>query len=147
MSTDARIFHAFERTDYYSIHGCDIDIALKTSLKSSIITKKMAPDDGGLELKYAVLNKNLMERLIRELLLIHFYRVEVYTCKKGDKDEYIKTYKGSPGNLVQFENLLSNTSNSTEVFSNLLVSLQVITCQQQKVHSDDLSITLKSIYI
>ncbi|XP_070496738.1 DNA mismatch repair protein spellchecker 1 [Chironomus tepperi] len=131
-SKDARVFHAFERTDYYSIHGDDIDIALKTSLKSSIITKIMAPDESKLELKYAVLNKNLMERLIRELLLIHFYRVEVYTCKKGDKDDYLKTYKGSPGNLVQFENLLSNSSSSTEVFSNLIVSLQVLTCHQQK---------------
>jgi DNA mismatch repair protein MSH2 len=134
VQSTSRVFHAFERTDYFSIHGGDIDIALKTSLKSSIITKKMAPDDGcGLELIYAVLNKNLMERLIRELLLVHFYRVEVYTCKKGDKDEYVKTYKGSPGNLVQFENLLSNSSNSTEIFSNLIVSLQVITCHQQKV--------------
>ncbi|CAG9799133.1 unnamed protein product [Chironomus riparius] len=129
-SKDARIFHAFERSDFYSIHGNDIDIALKTSLKSSIITKIMAPDDSKLTLKYASLNKNLMERLIRELLLIHFYRVEVYTCKK---DEYVQAFKGSPGNLVQFENLLSNSSHqSTDVFSNLLVSIQVITCNQQK---------------
>lgn len=93
----------------------------------------MAPEESKLELKYACLNKNLMERLIRELLLIHFYRVEVYACKKGEKDEYVKMYRGSPGNLVQFENLLSNSSSTNEVFSNLLVSLQVITCHQQKV--------------
>lgn len=107
----------------------------------------MAPEESNLELKYACLNKNLMERLIRELLLVHFYRVEVYTCKKGEKDEYIKMYKGSPGNLVQFENLLSNSSNTNEVFSNLLVSLQVITCHQQKVNYYKCICTYVLIYI
>lgn len=107
----------------------------------------MAPEESNLELKYACLNKNLMERLIRELLLVHFYRVEVYTCKKGEKDEYIKMYKGSPGNLVQFENLLSNSSNTNEVFSNLLVSLQVITCHQQKVNYYICICTYVLIYI
>lgn len=127
QSKDTRVFHAFERNEYFSIHGSDVDIALKTALKSSIIVKMMAPE-AGLELRYATLNRNLMERLIRELLLVQFYRVEVYVNKK---DEYCLSYKGSPGNLAQFETLLSNSADS-EVFSNLLVSLQLSVNQQQK---------------
>ena len=130
-SKDARIFHGFDRGDYFSIHGRDIDIALKTSLKSSIIVKMMEPENNGIKLRYASMNRNLMERLIKELLLVQFYRVEIYTNKKDNKDEYVKMYKGSPGNLVQFENLLSNSSD--EIYSNLLVSLQLVTENQQKV--------------
>lgn len=92
----------------------------------------MAPEEG-VDLKYASLNKNLMERLIRELLLVLHYRVEIYTSKKGEKDEYVKTYKGSPGNIVQFENLLESTSSLNEVFTNLLVSIQLISNSQQRV--------------
>lgn len=130
----SRLFNAFERGDYYSIHGRDIDVALKTTLKSSIIIKKMSPAEG-IELKYASLNKNLAERLIRELLLVFFYRVQIYTSKKGERDEYELMFKGSPGNLIQFENILANSSHDSEVFSNLLVSLQVVSSNQLKVTS------------
>lgn len=92
----------------------------------------MMPEENGQELKYATLNKNLMERLIRELLLILFYRVEIYTHKKDD-NKYVLTYKGSPGNLLQFENLLFNSSSTNEVFSNLLVGIQLVSNSQQKV--------------
>lgn len=85
----------------------------------------MNPDDNQeLSLKYASLNRNLGEKLIRELLLIHNYRVEVYASKKGEPNEFYLAYKGSSGNLVQFENLLFSSSQDT-VFSNLLVALQV----------------------
>lgn len=125
---DSHTFHAFERTDFYSIHEGDIDIALKTSLKSSFVVKKMK--DENIEMRYVTLNKTLFERLIRELLLVHLYRVEVYSCKK---DEYSLAYKGSSGNLIQFENLLLNSSNESEVISNILVSLQLSSSSQHKV--------------
>lgn len=141
MESNSRIFVSFDRGDYYSIHGKDIDIALKTTLKSSIITKSMAPEQS-IELKYATLNKSLFERLIKELLLVLFYRVEVYSNKKGTKDDYSLEYYGSPGNLWQFENILFNSS-ETEIFSNLLVSLQITTANQLNV-SDLKKIQLNS---
>lgn len=131
LESGPRIFVSFDRGDYYSIHGKDIDIALKTTLKSSIITKSMAPE-AKIELKYATLNKSLFERLLKELLLVQFYRVEVYNCKKGSKDDYFLEYHGSPGNLWQFENIIFSTS-ETEIFSNFLVSIQVTSANQLNV--------------
>jgi DNA mismatch repair protein MSH2 len=144
ISQDARQFHAFERGDYYSFHGADIDVILKTSLKSSIVTKNMKPAEN-CELRYATLNKSLTQRLIRELLLFYLYRVEVYTIKK---DEYTLSYKGSPGNLREFETLLSDaSSNDNEVVSNLLVSFQLSPAVKNKIgicsiDSDQMSIEL-----
>lgn len=91
----------------------------------------MKPDEST-ELKYASLNKSLFERLAKELLLVHFYRVEIYSNKKGSKDEYYREYHGSPGNLWQFENLIFNSS-ETEVFSNFLVAIQVTSANQLNV--------------
>jgi DNA mismatch repair protein MSH2 len=88
----------------------------------------MKPDEST-ELKYASLNKNLFERLAKELLLVHFYRVEIYSNKKGSKDEYYREYHGSPGNLWQFENLIFNSSES-EIFSNFLVAIQLTSANQ-----------------
>ncbi|KAG5682177.1 hypothetical protein PVAND_011545 [Polypedilum vanderplanki] len=120
-SEDTLVFRAFDRGDFYSIHGKDINIALKTSIKSSIVTKMMCPQKN-FELKYASLNRTLAEKMIRELLLIHFYRVEVYTCKRDD----FSVKKGSPGNLVEFEDILTSDANEI-VFSNLLVSVVLST--------------------
>ena len=94
----------------------------------------MKPEEAvELELSYASLNKNIFDRLVKELLLVHFYRVEIYNNKKGLKDEYFREHHGSPGNLWNFENLIFNSSNSDEVFSNFLVSVQVISAGQLNV--------------
>lgn len=129
-------FHVFERAngEYYSIHGSDIDIALKSSFKSSIIVKTMKPDEQP-DLKYASLNKTNFEKLIKELLIVIGYKVEIYTTKKGGKDEWVLEYKGSPGNLSQFEDLIFNSS-EPEILSNLLLSLQLVSTQQQKVSKE-----------
>lgn len=125
------VFRCFERQggDFYSIHGRDVDIALKTSLKSSIVTKTMAPDELP-SLKYASFNKNIFEKILRELLLIVGYKVEVYISEKG---EWKLEFKGSPGNLSQFEDLLFNNTDP-EILSNLLMSVMLVSTQQQKVN-------------
>jgi DNA mismatch repair protein MSH2 len=82
----------------------------------------MCPDDR-IKLKYSSLNKATFEKIVREILLVKNYRVEVYTHKNHD---YYLAYKGSPGNLLQFENLLYS-ANETEMLSNLLLSLQLST--------------------
>jgi len=48
-------------------------------------------------------NKNQFEKLVKELLLEKQYRVEVYV---GRGNEWKLQYKGSPGNLTQFEDLV-----------------------------------------
>lgn len=126
------MFRIFERSngEYYSIHGKDVDIALKTSLKSSIIVKNMSPDELP-SLKYASVNKTIFEKLLKNLLLVYMYKVEVYTANKGSQDDWKIEFKGSPGNLAQFEDLLF--SMEPEVLSNLLMSVQLVSNQQQIV--------------
>lgn len=126
------VFRLFERNggEFYSIHGKDTAIALKTSLKSSIVVKSMNPDESP-GLIYASFNKNLFEKILRELLIIIGYKVEVYTTS-GGQDQWALEYKGSPGNLAQFEEILFKSS-EPEIFNNLLLSLQILSAQQQIV--------------
>lgn len=130
FSADGLVFRVFERQggDFYSIHGKDIELALKTSFKSSIIVKTMAPDELA-SLKYASFNKNIFEKIIKELLIVIGYKVEVYTSSKSG--EWALEFKGSPGNLAQFEDLLFSVDN--EVLTNLLLAVQLVSTQQQKV--------------
>jgi DNA mismatch repair protein MSH2 len=127
------VFRVFERSggEYYSIHGKDVDTALKTSLKSSIIVKVMAPDELP-SLKYASINKINFEKLLKELLITIGYKVEVYTTNRAEKEDWSIEYKGSPGNLSQFEELLFNSS-EPEILSNMLLSVQILFNQHQTV--------------
>lgn len=117
------VFRVFERAngDYYSIHGKDVDTALKTSLKSSIIVKDMSPDELP-SLKYASLNKALFEKLLKNLLLVVGYKVEVYTTQRAGQEDWKVEFKGSPGNLSQFEDLLFSSA-EPEILNNLLLSI------------------------
>lgn len=71
---------------------------------------------------YISLSKGNFEILLRELLLVKNNRVEVYTARQGTNDWEIE-FKGSPGNLVQFENLLFN--NAEMVITSSLIAVNV----------------------
>lgn len=71
--------------------------------KSVAGVKTMAPPNAD-ELQYICLSRGNFELMLRELLLVQNYRVEVYT--KSAKSEWTVEYKASPGNLTAFESLL-----------------------------------------
>lgn len=56
-------------------------------------------------LAYLSVSKATFPVVARDLLLVKKHRVEVYV-KKGSRTEYALSYKGSPGNLLQFEEVL-----------------------------------------
>uniref|UniRef100_A0A182VSS0 DNA mismatch repair proteins mutS family domain-containing protein n=1 Tax=Anopheles minimus TaxID=112268 RepID=A0A182VSS0_9DIPT len=101
----------FDRSDYYSCHGEDAAFVAKILFKSTNVIKIMEIDDH--QLPYVSLSKNNFEGLIRELLLVRNYRIEVYTksSKKKLENEWSIQYKGSPGNLAHFEDVLFNNNN------------------------------------
>lgn len=68
----------------------------------------MAPADVE-SLDYLCLSKGNFEILLRELLLVKNYRVEVFT-RSSKANEWHIEFKGSPGNLTQFESLLFQSS-------------------------------------
>lgn len=118
----------FDRNEYYSLHGEDAHLAAKIIFKSTAQIKTMAPD-GERGVDYVCMSKGNFEILLRELLLVKNYRVEVYT-KKGLGDWTLE-FKGSPGNLIQFENLLFN--NTEMVVGSSMISVNMKQTGQQKV--------------
>ncbi|XP_058820446.1 DNA mismatch repair protein spellchecker 1 [Topomyia yanbarensis] len=123
----------FDRSDYYSSHGPDAEFVAKSVFKSTNVVKIMAPAGLDSELPYVVLSKNNFEGFVRDLLLIRNYRVEVYTNKGPTKtsNEWVLEFKGSPGNLTQFEDLLF--SNNDMVAGSALIALHVKQQAKQKV--------------
>lgn len=108
----------FDRNDYYSLHGEDAYLAAKEVYKSTTGVKTMAPD-GATALDYVCLNKGNFEVFLRDLLLVKNYRVEVYT-KKSQGGDFELEFKGSPGNLIQFEELLYNNPDLAYVGSSII---------------------------
>ncbi|XP_014279145.1 DNA mismatch repair protein Msh2 [Halyomorpha halys] len=95
----------FNRTEFYTVHGPDALFVAKQVFRTTSFVKEIGSGNDTLE--SLNLNKSQFESLIRDLLLVKQYRVEVYTSK-GNKapSTWTLEYKGSPGNLAQFEELL-----------------------------------------
>lgn len=88
----------FNRTDYYTLHGDDANLA------ANILSMNVAYMGNQPKLSYLCLNKGRFEMFLRDLLLIRQYRVEVYV--RSSQNEWIIEYRGSPGNFSQFEEIL-----------------------------------------
>lgn len=119
----------FDRNDYYSLHGEDAHLAAKIVFKSTGSVKRMEPK-GDTGVDYISLSKGNFEILIRELLLVKNYRIEVYT-RKGQSNDWSVEFKGSPGNLIQFENLLFN--NTEMVMGSSIIAVNMKQNGAQKV--------------
>lgn len=123
----------FDRSDYYSCHGSDAEFVAKCVFKSTNVVKIMAPAGSDQEVPYVVLSKNNFESFVRDLLLVRNYRVEVYTNKGPMKtsNDWVLEFKGSPGNLSQFEDLLF--ANNDMVAGSALIALHVKPQGKQKM--------------
>lgn len=116
----------FDRSDYYSVHGEDAHLAARSIYKSTSCCKTMKPDNN-VGLDYLCLGKGNFEILLRDLLLVKNYRVELFTIKviyfqnrrnrnskillqgrDSKSNDWTLEFKGSPGNLIQFESMLFN---------------------------------------
>lgn len=132
----------FDRNEFYSVHAEDADFTAKSVLKSTNVIKYMpSKASGGADLAYVILSKNQFESWVRELLLVLHYRVEVYVLRASTQksaQDWMLEYRGSPGNLVQFEELLF--TNRDMVASSSLIAVYLKSENQQRVSKkEDLS--------
>ena len=96
--------------------------------KSTAYIRQFLPDDSE-PTPFVMLSKNNFEAAVKELLLVRNYRVEVYVRHSTVGDWQVE-YRGSPGNLLQFEDILF--SNKEVLVGNSILSLQLRTLNNQK---------------
>lgn len=95
----------FNRVDYYSCHGSDGLFAAREIFKTTSVCKQLGVEPNKID--GVCLNKARFETFIKELLLVKRYRVEVYVNKGTNRNQqWSLEFKGSPGNLTQFEDIL-----------------------------------------
>ncbi|XP_050447674.1 DNA mismatch repair protein Msh2 isoform X2 [Cataglyphis hispanica] len=95
----------FNRSDYYTLHGSDALFAAQEVFKTTSVCKMIGADPHKTE--GVILNKGHFETFVRDLLLVKQYRVEVYVNQGSSKNQnWVLEYKGSPGNLSHFEDIL-----------------------------------------
>lgn len=102
------------------MHGSDdCEQVAKIVYKSTAYVHKLLPDDKQETLQYVAMSKVNFELAVRELLLVRNLRVEVYV----KHDDWQLEYRGSPGNLLQFEDILF--ANKEVLVGNSIMSLQI----------------------
>lgn len=106
----------FDRGDFYSVHYNNAIFIANDFLKSPEAIKYLGKD----KVPGVAISKLNYEALMRELLLVKQYRVELH-AKVGSS--WKKIAKGSPGNLSQFEEVLFSNYEMSD--SSGVVSLHV----------------------
>lgn len=97
----------------YLVFGKDAAHAAKDVYKTNAVIKTYG--SGPYKLDSVTMNRTNFETWVKDLLLVKLYRVEVYVNKSSTKGqiEWKPEYRGSPGNLTQFEDLLFSNSEVT----------------------------------
>ncbi|KAK0086849.1 hypothetical protein PV325_002411 [Microctonus aethiopoides] len=120
----------FNRGEYYTCHGSDALFVALEVYKTSSVCKQLGVEPNKLD--GVSLNKSRFESLVRDLLLIKQYRVEVYIdTGVGRNRNWTLEYKGSPGNLSEFEDLLFG--NTEIVDSGLIMGIKLATDGKSKI--------------
>ncbi|KNC99246.1 mismatch repair ATPase MSH2 [Spizellomyces punctatus DAOM BR117] len=117
----------FERNDYYSVHGDDAIFVAQTVYKTSTVIKYLG-GEGPKALPSCTLSKLNTNALLRDLLLVNLYRVEIWSMEGR---QWRISKRASPGNLVDVEDMLF--TNNEVASSPVVLALRVGTKNDQKL--------------
>ncbi|CAF3072765.1 unnamed protein product [Rotaria socialis] len=110
----------FERNEYYTCHGDDALFIARELLRSTNALKYWKTSDGNKPLETIYVSNKQFEDILRQLLLVKQYRVEVWKKPQKISNEWTLAYHGSPGNLTQFEDILFSSSSISQESSGVL---------------------------
>jgi len=92
----------FDRRDFFTLHGEDALLVANEIIKTQEVIKYL---DGNIPSLSLGINK--LEMILRELLIVRNYRVEIYQKPKNQKQcHWELVTKASPGNLGELEDTL-----------------------------------------
>ncbi|XP_062614834.1 DNA mismatch repair protein Msh2-like [Saccostrea cucullata] len=120
----------FDRSEYYTVHGQDAVFVAKEVYKTIAVIKHLGIGENKLE--SLTISKLNFESLVKELLLIRQYRVEIFKNRPGAKsNEWVIAFKASSGNLTQFEDILFGNSDIPQSVG--ILALKIGTENNEKI--------------
>lgn len=98
----------FDRKDFFTIHGPDALFIANDILKTQTVIKYID------SIPSIALSMNKLEMILKELLLIRHYRVEIYKQEKSSRSaSWSLDVKASPGNLGSLEDTLYSVNDNS----------------------------------
>ena len=115
----------FEKNDFYYFFHADADLAAQFTYGSSAALKSMGKKT---PVSFCVMNYSNFESLLRHLLLVRAFRVEIFKFvagKAGSAPAYHLEVRASPGNISAIEHIVYSEGEPGGRDSNFLVGIKV----------------------
>ena len=127
-STTVRIF---ERNEYYYLFKSDAEIAARFIYGATTALKTMGKKT---PVNFCVMKYANFESLLRHILLVRHFRVEIYKFipgKVGNGPSYDLEVRASPGNTAAIEHILYGEGDTGSRDTNFLVGIKINPSQEQ----------------
>ncbi|XP_075149784.1 DNA mismatch repair protein spellchecker 1-like isoform X2 [Haematobia irritans] len=112
-----RTIRFFDHLYAYSVHGDDVNLIAQMVYQSTSQITQIIYND--IHISCLTIYKNDLEKVIRELLMVHNVRVEIYGRRFLYSDWEIE-YRGSPAYLSQFEKLIFSNKKESYIDNRIL---------------------------
>ncbi|CAI4229897.1 unnamed protein product [Auanema sp. JU1783] len=103
----------FDKGDYFSVYREDATFLANEVFRSDVLLKSvcLSGDD---RIPYLTMNNGQYKKVVRELLLLLRYRVELYAA---ENNEWSIIAKGTVGNIGDFEEILGETAGASTIMA------------------------------